>query len=114
MKIRNAINGRSYRVCSRDVVSLNKSVLHSGLTCRVQSQSRWALATVRAVGVDAGATALADTAVQFALVHVDALFAAEFRVPFGALAESVVADLAGTSPSNADGTAALRLQGQLW
>lgn len=95
------------------VAGLLSRVYASGV-CSVQSQSRWALATVRAVGVDAGATALADTAVQFALVHVDALFAAEFRVPFGALAESVVADLAGTSPSNADGTAALRLQGQLW
>lgn len=80
--------------------------------CRVQSQPRRTLATIGTISVDTGTSTFAYAGVQLALVHVHAILSTEFRVPLRTLAEIVIANFTGTSPSNPHGTTALRFQRQ--
>lgn len=64
---------------------------------------------IRALCVDAAA-AFADTAVELALVDVLAALAVHLRVTLRALAEGVIADLAGTAPGDPDRATAFRAQ----
>lgn len=50
------------------------------LTCWIQGETRWTFAAIRAVRVDAGATTLTYTVVEFALVDIRATLAVRFRV----------------------------------
>lgn len=84
---------------------------NSSLTSRVQGETRRTFAAIRAVCVDAGATALTDTTVELALVDVRAVLAVHLCVALGALAEGVVADLAWAAPGHADRAATFRAQG---
>jgi len=83
------------------------------LTCRVQGETRRAVAPIRAVGVNAS-TAFADSAVELAFVDIRATFTVDFRVALRALAEGVITDFTRTAPSHADRATALRTQGQSW
>lgn len=69
---------------------------------RVQSKTGWTFATVRAIRIDAGTAALADPAVELALVDVGAIFAIYFCVTFGALTERMFAKLARAAPGYPD------------
>lgn len=77
---------------------------------RVQRQSGRTLAVEGALGVDAGAAALANSGLEFALVHVDARFAVQLGESALAVAVVGFARLARAAPRQTHGAAALGTQ----
>lgn len=89
---------------------LKKTIRCYRLTCRVQGETWWTFAAIRAVRVDASAATLADSAVELAFVDVLATLAVHLRVALRTFAESVIADFARTAPSHSDRATTLRAQ----